>query len=585
MSQRKLLVCTFIISLVWVFSQHVTFSSDSVTFLQYAKWLVGEAEISPFWYLRNPGLPIILILTGVTKFNTFLGFMILQALFSVGIVECIYSIVKATQPKFAILISWLCIFTCVPFIFSTMITTEQANLYGFCLLIYALVLFTTSQQKKFIFLAAAANIFLFLLRPNNYYIFVITTCYLAFYSQKHRLQNILRFLVPYGTVMLLYIVCFGLLKLSHPGLEGMSSVFQGVRAVAYYPYAAGALDTLTKDQNPNGDNYNILTADLAAKYGRKEAAVILLKESVKAYAFHPNLFVGWVQSIFTASANNYTGQMLFYPLMLKAQYILPSESGLKYSKISSENGPATAAMLQHLSNYIKKREYIWRDWEPFEYFANFSGHPEALLINIFQNPNHVYHAFIWQALDREIGPVATSQLFMAAAIEGLKKYPSSITCFFDDLASYFFSLDVTYKSGARVMFLPTPGVGEKANSHLLSATMLQQINSPIFNVNKIFWDNLYGFYGYVWLLAKVFIFVFAVIGLGVASKEKFLSVFLLIWALIMYNALITSVFADPFFRYSALTWLLTTVVALQACCSLLENKLPFLSSKKIIREY
>jgi len=585
MSQHRLLGCTFVIALIWVFTQHVTFSSDSVTFLHYAKWLSGTAEISPFWYLRNPGLPIVLILTGVTKFNTFIGFMLVQALFSVGIVGGIYHIVKATQPRFAILISWLCIFTCVPFIFSTMVTAEQANLFGFCLLIYALVLFTTSQQKKFIFIAAAANIFLFLLRPNNYYIFIITTCYLAFCSRQQRLRNTVRFLVPYATVMLLYIVCFGLLKLSHPGLEGMSSVFQGVRAIAYQPYAAGALGELTDDQNPNGSNYNLLTADLVAKYGRKEATVLLLRASAKAYWHHPHLFTEWIQSIFIASANNYTGQMLFYPLMLKAPYILQGESGLKYSKISSENGPATAAMLQHLSNYIIKREHIWSEWTPVESFANFAGRPQDLLTNVFQNPNHVYHAFIWQALDREIGPVATSQLFMAAAIEGFKKYPASIMCFVDDLAAYFFGLDVTYKSGARVMFLPTPGLGEKADSPFLSANMVQQINNPIFKIPSEFWDNLYLVYGYVWLLAKVFIFVLALIGLGLAFKEKLLPVFLLIWALIMYNALITSVFADPFFRYSALTWLLTAVVALQTCCSLLENKLPFLRSKKIIREY
>ncbi len=456
-------------------------------------------------------------------------------------------------------------------------------------MIYALVMFTTSQQKKFIFIAAAANIFLLLLRPNNYYIFIITSCYIAFCSRQQRLQNTVRFLVPYASVMLLYVVCFGLLKLSHPGLEGMSSVFQGVRAVAYYPYAAGALTDFSANKSSiepiNGNNYNLLTADLAKKYGRNQAATVLLRASAKAYWRHPRLFTGWVKSIFIASANNYTGQMLFYPLMLKAPYILEGEAGLKYSKISSENGPATAAMLQHLSNYIKKRENIWSEWTPIEYFATFSGRPLDLLTNIFQNPNHVYHAFIWQALDREIGPVATSQLFMAAAIEGFKKYPASMMCFVDDLATYFFSLDVTYKSGARVMFLPTPGLGEKANSPFLSATMLQQINSPLIKVSSAFWNKLYVVYSYIWLLAKVFIFVLALIGLGVAFKEKLLPIFLLIWALIMYNALLTSIFADPFFRYSALTWLLTAVLALQTCCSLLENKLLFLSSKKIIREY
>lgn len=585
MSQRSLCGITVIIALVWVFTQHVTFSSDSVTFLHYAKWLTGTAEISPFWYLRNPGLPIILILTGVTKFNTFIGFMLLQAFFSVGIVWCIYHMVKATQPQFAALITWISVITCVPFIFSTMVTTEQANLFGFCLLIYALVLFTTSQQKKFIFMAAIANILLFLLRPNNYYIFIITTFYLAICNQQPSLQNTIRFLIPYGMVMLLYIVCFGLLKLSHPGLEGMSSVFQGIRAIAYQPYAAGALTELTNDRNPSGSNYNLLTADLAAKYGRKEAGTILLRSSVKAYWQQPRLFVQWVQSIFTASANNYTGQMLFYPLMLKAPYILNGESGSKYSKISSENGPATAALLHHLSSYIQKREHIWREWTPVESFANFSGRPQDLLTNIFQNPDHVYHAFIWQALDREIGPVATSQLFMAASMEGFKKYPATVMCFLDDLVSYFFSLDITYKSGSRVMFLPTPGLGEKAYSPFLSATMSQQIYNPIFKVNSAFWDNLYVVYSYIWLLAKIFIFIFALVGLGVAFKEKLLSIFLLIWTLIMYNAMITSVFADPFFRYSALTWLLTAVLALQTCCSLLENKLSFLRSKKIIREY
>lgn len=590
------------ISFGWVFSQAVTFNSDSITFLHYANWLTGQAEISPFWYLRTPGFPLLLILSGVTKFNDFFGFMLIQSVISMGIIYCIYNIVKITQPKYALLISWISIATCVPFIFSTMVTCEHANIFCYLWLIYSLIALAHRKNHKYIYYAAVANICIFLLKPSNYYVFFLSISYISVFSRQSRFYNIFRFIAVYGVVMLLYIGGFGLLKLSHPGLEGLSSVFQGIRAVSSQVYQEqqfkaeyGASNTkllqavreyypdkkLFIFQESNGENYNLMTDALSRKYGYGPGGEILVTATIESYFANPAIFLRWINNIFNSSSNNYTGQMLFYPLMLKSPYVVDNESGGKDVKIAASNGAATAEMLQHLRNYIIKREYIWSQWSPRESFANFAGRPDDLIANIFQNPTHVYHSFIWQALDREIGPTVTSKLFLAAALEGYRAHPKAMMCFLDDLVSYFFGLDVTYKSGNRIMFMPNPGLGETASSPHLSSTMLDQMHYPILNVQTNIWKDIYNVYSYVWLLTKIFIFVMALMGVIMVIDNKLLPGFLLMWSLIMYNALITSVFADPFFRYSALTWLLTAIVALQAICYLIEKREVVFNNKTI----
>lgn len=585
-----------IVSTVWMCTQHLTFTADSSTYLQYATWLTGGDSISPIWYIRTPGLPLALILSGVTAFSSFVGFMALQAAASVAIVWLLYSIVKLTQPRFAILAAWIGMLTSVPFIFSTMVMTEHLNLCGYLGLVYCLLQFQQTHKYKFIYLAAIANIMLFLLKPSNYYVVIISLSFIAIIGRNILKSSLLRFSLVYGIFVLCYMVGFSLLKLSHPGQEGLSAVFQGVKAIAYLPYTEGVIQekngsasakviqavrnfpaTEQVFSEPSGYNYNLMAAALVNAYGKRPAEILLCKASFESFIAKPTLFLRWLGSLLGSSANNYTGQMLFYQVYLKSPQIVNNESEKPYSKINAENGPATSELLQHLWRYILHNENKWQFWEPASLFSSFRHNPEGLFNNMMLKPNHIYHWFMWQALDREIGPIRTSELFMAAAKEAYKQDPRLAMTLFDDLATYFLGPDVTYKSGARVTFLPIPGVGERAISPFLTEKMRAPIDQAIIKVKPQIWDKVYAVYSWLWLIAKPMLLIMTLLGIPVLFRSKMYSGYWLIFSFVVYNALIVCVFADPFFRYSALTWFLSLIVALQTGFALVDGRVKVFS--------
>jgi hypothetical protein len=639
-----LLSIAAITAIFWVFTQHLTFSADSTTYLQYAQWLTGHDKISAIWYLRTPALPLVLILTGVTKFQTFTGFMWLQAAISVLNVWLCYKILQLAlswnlsskwnlssgqtlssppQPLgeergstiVSPLIGLIAILAGVPFAFSSMVTPEHLNLNGYLWLIFSLLLFLRAQRLRYVLLIVVVNLWIFFLKPVNQYVWVISLLFITgSYWWVRRCERtaqiatctpwraVIWFLGCYFTIVSLYSAGVGVLKTAHPGYEGFGSVFQGLRAIVYQPYEAGnfkpelgpanaamqdavsAYAPQLKQQRqaqpkltaklartpaeifstPNGYNYNALTAALVAKYGKAKAEKLLLQATLEVYRKQPLLLLNWVNSIFTTAANNYTGQMLYYPLYLKAPAVFykAAYQSIKYEpKVSATDGPATAELFKHLRHFIDTEESKWLNWSPPELFAKFKGNKDALFNNIFQHPSHVYHWFMWQALDREIGPAQTSALFLAAAKEGIARYPEVLIPMIDDFYTYFFGPDVTYQPGMRTMSLPNPGVGEQRIMENMAPTLQAQILAPRLQVNTKFWDTVYISYGWFWLLTKGIICLLAVVSLAVIGRNL-LPLYLLTWSLALYNALICSILADVIFRYSAVTWFLLFILAI-----------------------
>ncbi len=612
-----LLASSFIFAMFWVFTQHLTFNGDSGTYLHYAKWIMFKQGISSIWYLRSPGLPLVLILSGVVTFANFIGFMLLQAVVSVANVWLFYQIAKIMQPRIALAAAWISVATCVPFIFSSMVMTEHWNLFGHLLLIFALLKFKVLQNSRLIWLVALSNAFLFILRPSNYYLFTIVLVFLAIFSQD-KWRTVLKFLLIYGTISLIYSMSFGLLKLAQPGSEGLSAAFQGYRTFLYQPYIEGKLQASNTElahdiletieyyshtiptaslnlklgkeyfapyiddrdvlfqqtiNQPNGYYYNFIAEALVARYGRKATNAMLAKLVFNYFATNPSAIVQLLKSTLASSSNNYAGQMLFYPLMLKAQQTVLSEHNKPNSKIRATNGPATQQILHHVEDFVLGEPENWQNMQPSEYFADFKNNPYALLANIEHHPNHSYHWFMWQIMDRAVGPTAAAKLFMDAAKEGYIAHPISILAFMDDFITYFVGPDVTYRHGSRITFLPNPGVGEKSIPVDASTRMIQQIQNPILDVGANFWPQAYTVLGMLWLILKPIIIFLALAGFIMSFGSKNFSKYSLVLAIIVYNALIVCVFADPFFRYSALTWLLSLLLSIQTVYSWVENRL------------
>lgn len=81
--------------------------------------------------------------------------------------------------------------------------------------------------------------------------------------------------------------------------------------------------------------------------------------------------------------------------------------------ITPERGPASRALYDCLSRFLREKPHLWESRAPQPWFAAFAGNPDGLLREIFLRPNAEYFRFMSAVAAAELGPKAAAELFAA----------------------------------------------------------------------------------------------------------------------------------------------------------------------------
>ena len=161
-----ILVISTIVTIVWSLTQPLLYSSDSMTYVRLAEFLVHRTLPHPIVFIRPPGYSLLLILSGALAFRSFVGILLIQALMAITMPLIVYKTVACYSRRAAFSASLAVIFTLMPQIHSRSIMTEQSFIFGFVLLAWLVVRYRFEPSTNLFWCMIVTTIGLMLLRPS-----------------------------------------------------------------------------------------------------------------------------------------------------------------------------------------------------------------------------------------------------------------------------------------------------------------------------------------------------------------------------------------------------------------------------------
>ena len=163
---------SFLFTTIWFFTAPVIFTADSESYLSAARAMLGLPG-GYFLYFRTEGYPLILNLSGVTLFDTFIGLWIIQYSCAVFIPLIIYQSLKGIDKQIAFSAAILCIISTVPFIYSKAVMTQQVYLFLQTLVIYLSIRSCNGLYTAPVYWLTLIFTFLVTIRPSAIGLFFI----------------------------------------------------------------------------------------------------------------------------------------------------------------------------------------------------------------------------------------------------------------------------------------------------------------------------------------------------------------------------------------------------------------------------
>jgi len=182
-----LLAISAMVTLVWGLTRPLTYTTDSTTYVELAQYLLGQREPHPIVFIRPPGYPLLLILTGVIAFHSFVGLLLAQALTAVAIPLIAYKTVAHYSRSAAFAAGLLITLSLMPQIYSRAVMTEQPFIFGFVLLAYLVVRYSIERSTKLFWSITITTIGLAFLRPSaNLFGYIIVAATLLLEPRQWR---------------------------------------------------------------------------------------------------------------------------------------------------------------------------------------------------------------------------------------------------------------------------------------------------------------------------------------------------------------------------------------------------------------
>jgi len=177
-------IFSFIVALFLNIITPIIYLGDSNSYLEYANKLVDKNNGNEFKaYYRTSGYPLLLLLTGVVHFKSFIGIIVIQFLMAVFIPILIYKILFFFDKKLAFYSALLSIITLIPYGFMKVILTEQSYIFMLLILVLCAANYIYKKKVIYIFIALITNS-IFLLRANSIALFFIFGIMFFVYSLK-----------------------------------------------------------------------------------------------------------------------------------------------------------------------------------------------------------------------------------------------------------------------------------------------------------------------------------------------------------------------------------------------------------------
>ncbi|MFH1539378.1 MAG: hypothetical protein ABIH66_10495 [bacterium] len=300
------------------------------------------------------------------------------------------------------------------------------------------------------------------------------------------------------------------------------------------------------------------------------ALVLLIASMLVSFAYHTE--INCLPRTFT-NPTYMTGKNLFFNVYLTSDGLM-----------NKDNGPATEELIHTVNDMLY---YHWDEVEeitrPFDitdfqrtfFYERFDGDPEGLTNYMFESPALTYYRLMFYGMHKFIGPEKTDELLLNSSLELLRKHPFvGIKFFVRNLAGFFMPVQIGYKKHVD----PNERIGIQVSFLVVGSSRprIDFMNGlPRKMIAEVKFDPLGEiiFYGrksikYIWtalfITVRPLIFILMLLGLFLNLKTKHRPIVFLLFGVVAYQALITSIFQEAASRFIHKTFLIEFMLAMIA---------------------
>lgn len=612
------------VAAAWHILVPVAFYTDSWGYYQYARFFdPATRSAGGIPSHRAPGLPIFILLTGATRWNTFAGLLAAQFAMAVAIPVLAYLIVQPFHRRAALAAAVLTILTMIPFLYQKWVMTEQLYLFLTFLVAFLLSrLFLKGAHGALFMGVALAAAALALTKPQGALVFWLSTliCALA-------LPRLWAWILPgvllFMGVMLLWAMVdrsYLLRAGAYPEILGMPT--GGDRWVAdlyYQPWrrcfekgppctpvikaSAGPASTelyrivaeaaanyapsegsdawlrppsmflmpakshALRDaiwQRPHFVYWNFITGAIDKRLGTEERARLMRQVASE----HSNRgLVGAVRflidnptSVFLGGGPRASGYNLFWQFYGPGRSLRTLSIARPTRLISAGNGPASRIFFDELRRHLVAFPGFWT-----QNYPEFSGRPDALIDEFFERPSFTHLWRFWNLMAHQLGHANADLLFRLVAQEALAHHPEAFLVFWDNFVTASFGPEAISDDGYRLLALPHIGQTQYVPPEMPSALRRELLatNDGRGPPPAVF-EYLYQL---AHILKPVYLLL-VVLGLSTlwASPARCLAIWIV--AVTALHIAVISVYGSPTFRYMDAIVLLPLILAVLGCAML-----------------
>ena len=509
---RRIFIVSFILGTLLLAFVPIVYNSSSGSYVLYAREFLGM-EDHPEIYFRTWGYPLLLIVSGVFKLDTFWGVALIQYAMAITIPIFIFRTISIYESKTAYYLSLFSIVSLVPYGFMKAIMTEQSYIFFLIVCLYYASKFFATQRIYYVYMTCLFMSILSLIRPTGDYVFLIFVIVIVTYIHRWKRSVFIHLVISIVGILVLF--------------QGWSyvrvAVFDGLTPKMFnQTNVTGKF--LFYNVYLSGGHYNNRILFVGGQFEKKFLINEIDGPASKAF----------VNALRTALEN------------------------IEFTKIK-ENLGMTQVGLGQLQNAF--------------YFGYDT--PQKLGDEILSAPSVPYHFFIWKLFDKAYGPEKADELLKNVSIEMLRLNPlmglhylaRNIYFFCIGISmDYIYALHPNYnlkvmqpKMDGLVAYSPlseNPEIGLTKNlaqdlSFRLGGDWNTRIRAILF---FYFWSSCY-------LIIRPFVFLFMLLGVIITLKEKYGPIGLLAFGIVLYHMLIVCGFQMPVDRYIMQTLLLEVIAA------------------------
>jgi hypothetical protein len=163
--RTKLTLISTLAAIFFLFAAKTLFPGGAILFVRYAWAIVHGATLAPEIASRDAGYPLLIILSGFPFSHSLIPLLLIQAGFAILLPLLIYEGLQRLSPTIAFYAGLTSIVMLSPFYFMKMIHHDQAYIFFSTAMLCVLLVFVQTRRFRFLYMFAIFAIFASVARP------------------------------------------------------------------------------------------------------------------------------------------------------------------------------------------------------------------------------------------------------------------------------------------------------------------------------------------------------------------------------------------------------------------------------------